>query len=119
MIFIQPRSLETFVYWMTSSARSSSDCGIGRPSALAVLRLITSSNFVGCSTGRSAGLRALQDLVNVVRGERPEEIWPIGHEQASFGIDVAIGHGGKPIPHGKRRAESVRSRYADAPIRCA
>jgi hypothetical protein len=25
------------------------------PSALAVLRLITSSNFVGCSTGRSAG----------------------------------------------------------------
>jgi hypothetical protein len=27
-----------------------------RPSALAVLRLMTSSNFVGCSTGRSAGL---------------------------------------------------------------
>jgi hypothetical protein len=35
-------------YW---SARSSSDCGIVRPSALAVLRLMTSSNFVGCLTG--------------------------------------------------------------------
>jgi hypothetical protein len=27
-----------------------------RPSALAVLRLITNSNFAGCSTGRSPGL---------------------------------------------------------------
>src|SRR5437773_8356395 len=35
-------------YW---SARSSSDCGIVRPSALAVLRLMTSSNLVGCLTG--------------------------------------------------------------------
>ena len=41
---------------MTSSARRRTDCGIVRPSALAVLRLITSSNFVGCSTGISAGL---------------------------------------------------------------
>src|SRR2546421_5966822 len=45
---------------ITSSARSSSDCGIVRPSALAVFRLITSSNLVGCSTGRSAGLVAFQ-----------------------------------------------------------
>ena len=30
--------------------------GSSSPSALAVMRLITSSNFVGCSTGRSAGL---------------------------------------------------------------
>src|SRR5207253_1833377 len=30
--------------------------GIVRPSAFAVLRLMTSSNLVGCSTGRSAGL---------------------------------------------------------------
>jgi len=29
--------------------------GIVRPICFAVLRLITSSNFVGCSTGRSAG----------------------------------------------------------------
>jgi hypothetical protein len=42
-------------YSITSSARASSDGGTSRPSALAVLRLITSSNLVGCSTGRSAG----------------------------------------------------------------
>jgi hypothetical protein len=41
---------------MTSSARSSSEGGIVRPRALAVLRLMTSSNFVGRSIGNSAGL---------------------------------------------------------------
>src|SRR5437868_745914 len=34
-------------YSITSSARTSSDCGTIRPSAMAVLRLITSSNLVG------------------------------------------------------------------------
>ena len=42
-------------YSITSSARASSDGGIGRPSALAVLRLITNSYLVGACTGRSAG----------------------------------------------------------------
>ncbi len=45
---------------MTSSARARIDCGTVRPSALAVLRLTTSSNVVGCSTGRSAGLAPLR-----------------------------------------------------------
>src|SRR5713226_2705600 len=49
-------------HWITSSARSSSDGGIVRPSAFAVLRLITSSNLVGCSMGRSAGLAPLKIL---------------------------------------------------------
>ena len=40
-------------YSMTWSARSSSDGGIVRPSALAVLRLIVRSYRVGCSTGNS------------------------------------------------------------------
>jgi hypothetical protein len=40
---------------MTSSAMASRVLGIGTPSALAVLRLMTSPNFVGCSTGISAG----------------------------------------------------------------
>jgi hypothetical protein len=40
---------------MTSSARASKVGGISRPSALAVLRLIVSSYFVGACTGRSAG----------------------------------------------------------------
>src|SRR5262249_59707230 len=41
---------------ITSSARASRVGGISRPRAFAVLRLMTSSNFVGCSTGKSAGL---------------------------------------------------------------
>src|SRR5262249_45240641 len=44
---------------MTSSARASSDAGTSRPSALAVLRLTTSSYFVGACTGRSAGFSPL------------------------------------------------------------
>src|SRR5262245_54356576 len=40
---------------ITSSARASSVGGMSSPSVLAVLRLMTSSNLVGCSTGMSAG----------------------------------------------------------------
>src|SRR5262249_31925747 len=40
---------------ITSSARASNVGGTSRPSAFAVVRLTTSSNLVGCSTGRSAG----------------------------------------------------------------
>ena len=44
----------------TTGSRRPPGCGtaggIVRPRALAVRRLMTSSNFVGCSTGRSAGL---------------------------------------------------------------
>src|SRR5262249_5166840 len=41
---------------ITSSASASSLSGIWRPSALAVLRLMTNSNLTGASTGKSAGL---------------------------------------------------------------
>src|SRR6266508_2951465 len=46
-------------YSITSSARASRVGGTSRSSALAVLRLITSSNFVGCKIGRSAGFAPL------------------------------------------------------------
>src|SRR5262245_49588648 len=36
---------------ITSSARASSEGGMARRTALAVLRLITNSNLVGCCTG--------------------------------------------------------------------
>ena len=49
-------------YWITSSAKRSTDGGTVILSALAVLRLMTSSNVVSCSTGRSAGLAPLQIL---------------------------------------------------------
>jgi hypothetical protein len=45
---------------LTSSARASRVGGISRPSALAVLRLITRSYFTGACTGRSAGLAPLR-----------------------------------------------------------
>src|SRR5262249_5612007 len=45
---------------ITSSARASSDGGTSRSSALAVLRLITSSYLVGACTGRPAGFSPLR-----------------------------------------------------------
>src|SRR5262249_3335856 len=45
-----------------TSARASSVGGIVRPSALAVLRLITSANLLGCMTGKSAGFSPLRIL---------------------------------------------------------
>ena len=49
-------------YSITSSALASSDGGTVRPSALAVFMLITNSNLVGCSTGRSKGRAPLRIL---------------------------------------------------------
>src|SRR5262249_28512033 len=43
------------VHSITSSARASSVGGTSMPSALAVIKLMTKSNLVGCSTGRSEG----------------------------------------------------------------
>jgi hypothetical protein len=48
------------LYSITSSARASSEGGIVIPRAFAVLRLITSSYFVGSCTGRSAGFSPLR-----------------------------------------------------------
>jgi hypothetical protein len=45
-----------------SSALARSDGGIAMPNAFAVLRLITSSNFVACSIGRSDGLAPFKIL---------------------------------------------------------
>jgi hypothetical protein len=55
----EPASVHYSITW---SARCKSDGGIVRPRALAVLRLITSSNFVACSTGRSPGFAPLRIL---------------------------------------------------------
>ena len=55
--------LEAEIDWLhsiTSSAAASSVAGTVRPRVLAVLRLITSSNFVGCTIGRSAGFSPLR-----------------------------------------------------------
>ena len=47
---------------ITLSARASTFGGIVRPICFAALRLIINSNFVGCSTGKSAGLAPFKIL---------------------------------------------------------
>src|SRR6516162_1387015 len=47
------------IHSITSSAATSNVCGIARPSAFAVLRLTTSSNFTVCWTGKSPGFSPL------------------------------------------------------------
>src|ERR1700682_4860683 len=54
-------------------ARASTVPGTARPSALAVLRSMTRSNLVGCSTG-SAGFAPRKNLVDIVAGA-PEQVW--------------------------------------------
>src|SRR5215471_8908462 len=63
-------------YSTISSAVASSVCGKVRPSVLAVLRLRTRSNFVGCSTGKSDGFVPCSILCTYValRRERSEKL---------------------------------------------
>src|SRR5262249_5992804 len=68
---------------ISSSASVSSEGGTVRPSALAALTLMTSSNLVGCSTGRSAGLAPFRIFSTKVANRRwrgtirnPEDIRP-------------------------------------------
>src|SRR5262249_17410823 len=58
------------LHLITLSARASTFGGIVRPICFAALRLIINSNFIGCSTGRSAGLRPLRILSTYVAARR-------------------------------------------------
>jgi hypothetical protein len=53
-------SKQHYHYSITSSARASSVAGVARPIALALLRLMTNSNLVGCKIGSSAGFSPLR-----------------------------------------------------------
>src|SRR5262249_52472408 len=63
---------------ITSSARASSVGGTSRPSALAVVRLTTKSNLVGCSTGMSPGFapRKILSTSSAVRRNRSGQFTP-------------------------------------------
>src|SRR5262245_21198820 len=63
---------------ITSSARSRNESGIVRPSPLAVVRLMTSSNLDGCSTGISPGFvpRRILSTSSAVRRNRSEKFGP-------------------------------------------
>ena len=64
-------------YRITLSARASTFGGI-IPICFGVLRLMTNSNFVGCSTGKSAGLAPLRILSTYVAARRAKSI-PSAH----------------------------------------
>src|SRR5882724_2448899 len=57
-----PIADSTPAYSITSSTRAKIESGLANPIAFAVLRLRTMSNFVACSTGRSAGFTPLKIL---------------------------------------------------------
>src|SRR5437870_358573 len=65
---VEPRSRQA--YRITSSAWRRSDGGRVRPRAWAVLRLMTNSNFAGCSTGRSPGLVPFRILSTKIAARR-------------------------------------------------
>ena len=72
--------------------RQHDSVGIVRPICLAVLRLITSSNFVGCSTGQIGRLGSLQDPVHVIC-DTPvavREVRAVVHEPAGIYRSSAV-----------------------------
>ena len=76
-----------------------------RPSAFAAFRLTTSSNFVGCSTGRSAGLAPFRILSTKTAAAPPDlvDVRAIGDQPAGLDILPELVHGGEPAPGGQLR----------------
>src|SRR6202035_3271899 len=60
-----PISRQSLRQSITRSLRRRRSCGTTMPSEAAVLAFTTSSNFVGCSTGRSLGLAPLRILAAI------------------------------------------------------
>ena len=68
---IQNRQSKIQNYLITLSARANTFGGIVNPICFAVFRLITNSNFVGCSTGRSPALAPFRILSIHVSTQHP------------------------------------------------
>ena len=75
-----------FYHRITLSARASTFGGIVRPICFAALRLTINSNFIGCSTGRSAGLAPFKILSTYVAARRAKSAWlgAVSHEPTGF-----------------------------------
>src|SRR5215813_443196 len=84
---------------VTWSARPSTDCGIVRPSAFAVFMLMTRSNFVGCSTGKSPGFAPLRILstYSAARRRRGDPVRVVGEERTLFDERGVLEHRGQVI----------------------
>src|SRR5215831_19213781 len=90
---------------MTSSARASSIGGMVMPSAFAVLRLMTSANLVGNSTGKSPGLLPFK-ILSTLRGRTPSvltQINPVAHQPTGDWIFAEGITGRKLSCHGQIR----------------
>src|SRR5258708_39111380 len=74
---LTPRGHRETAYSITASARARSDGGTVRPSVLAVLRLMTLSNFVGCMI-----VQPMVDIANA-SGGRLFAPQPTGHPGSS------------------------------------
>src|SRR5499427_2909253 len=70
----QHRKWFSSYYRITLSARASTLGGIVRPICLAAFRLMINSNFVGCSTGRSAGFAPFRILSTYVAPRRYKSV---------------------------------------------
>jgi len=81
----RPKELPRRVYDSITWSPAGGVTADRQPSALAVLRLMTSSKSLGCSMGKSAGRRP-EELVHE-RGRmppQPREAGPVGHEAATM-----------------------------------
>jgi hypothetical protein len=96
---------------ITSSALASSVCGTARPSALAVLRLITSSYLVGVCTDKS-------DAINVAGGkaELLGLIGPVRTQTAGSNKDAFIVDRRQLVP-GRQPGEQVAMRKPERAAR--
>src|ERR1700737_3562096 len=90
---------------ITSSTMERSDGGTVRPSDLAVLRLMASSNLVGCSIGRSAGLAPFKILSTnqaarrfALRNLRPPASAPTSSPLANSSSVAGSGTAAAPEP---------------------
>src|SRR5205823_2564713 len=91
-------------YSMISLARASTLSGIVTPNALAVVRLITRSNLVGCSTGRSDGFapRRILSTWSAARRKRSGKFGPYDNRP--------------PVSTSSRKPYIVGSRAASAKV---
>src|SRR6266404_5781343 len=93
------RNGRTKRYWITSSARSSRDCGILRPSVLAVLTLMTSSNLCRLLNRQIGGFRAFENLVHVLCSPAVQvcEVGAVRHETTGVRKDRGSVHCREPV----------------------
>ena len=84
-------------YSITSSARASSVGGTSMPSALAVVRFMTRSNFVGCAFTLLYHLPELVQRAQIIRPWRvSESLRPVGPRHLAD-IEVAVAVHRKPM----------------------